>query len=58
MKLPIELGDEYLDTVLSNLSLDLSGEVWKLIEDFENYAISNYGRVKSLERWALVPNGG
>ncbi|MBB4807246.1 ribosomal protein S27E [Chryseobacterium defluvii] len=59
MKLPTELGDEYVNTVLSNLSLeDLSDEEWKLIEDFENYAISNYGRIKSLERWVSAPNGG
>lgn len=59
MKLPTELGDEYVNTVLSNLSLeDFPGEEWKLIEDFENYAISNYGRIKSLERWVSAPNGG
>jgi len=58
MKLPTELGDEYISKVLSNLSLEnLPGEEWKLIEDFENYAISNYGRVKSLERWAINPAG-
>jgi len=59
MKLPTELGDEYINTVLSNFSLkDLPGEEWKLIEGFENYAISNYGRVKSLERWVTLPVGG
>ncbi|WP_326982743.1 NUMOD4 domain-containing protein [Chryseobacterium sp. MYb264] len=59
MKLPTELGDEYVNTVLSDLSLkDLPNEEWKLIEDFENYAISNYGRVKSLERWVPLPAGG
>ncbi|AZA84958.1 hypothetical protein C1637_22015 [Chryseobacterium lactis] len=59
MKLPIELGDKYINTVLSNFSLEnLSGEKWKWIEDFENYAISNYGRIKSLERWVATPNGG
>ncbi|WP_312299222.1 NUMOD4 domain-containing protein [Chryseobacterium sp.] len=59
MRLPSELGDEYVNRVLSNLSLkNLSGEEWKLIEGFENYAISNYGRVKSLERWVPLPVGG
>ncbi|WP_123902682.1 NUMOD4 domain-containing protein [Chryseobacterium elymi] len=59
MKLPTELGDKYIETVLSNLSLeDLPGEEWKLIEGFENYSISNYGRVKSLERWVPNPQGG
>lgn len=51
MKLPTELGDTYINTVLSNLSLkDLSNEQWEIIEGFENYAISSYGRIKSLER--------
>ncbi|MDE5481730.1 hypothetical protein KRE28_07845 [Elizabethkingia meningoseptica] len=59
MKLPTELGDEYVNTVLSNLSLkNLQGEEWTLIDGFENYAISNYGRVKSLERWVPLPVGG
>ena len=26
-----------------------------VIDDFENYAISNYGRLKSLERWTFLP---
>ncbi len=59
MKLPTELGDTYINTVLLNLSLkDLPHEQWKLIEGFENYAISNYGRIKSLERMVPAPNGG
>ncbi|PXW16673.1 NUMOD4 motif-containing protein [Chryseobacterium sp. CBTAP 102] len=59
MKLPTELGDEYINNFFSNLSLeDLPGEEWKLIEGFENYAISNHGRVKSLERWVPLPAGG
>jgi len=59
MKLPTESGDEYVNTVLSNLSLeDLPGEEWKTVEDFENYAISNYGRVKSLERCVVNYYGG
>lgn len=54
MKLPTELKDEYLNTVLSNLSLEnLPNEEWKEIEGFENYAISNYGRVKCLDRMTL-----
>jgi hypothetical protein len=58
MKLPTDLGDEYVNKVLSNLSLEnLPGEKWKEIEGFENYAISNYGRIKSLERWAINPAG-
>lgn len=59
MKLPTELGDEYVNRILSNLSLEnLPGEEWKPIEGFENYAISNHGRVKSLERWVPLPVGG
>lgn len=33
------------DEVLENLN----GEIWKKIEEFEDYMISNYGRVKSLK---------
>lgn len=59
MKLPVELEDEYITRVLSNLSLeDLPDEEWKLIEGFENYSISNHGRVKSMERWVVNPMGG
>ncbi|PTT76420.1 MULTISPECIES: NUMOD4 domain-containing protein [unclassified Chryseobacterium] len=58
MKLPTELGDEYVNNVLSNLCLEnLPCEEWKEIEGFENYAISNYGRVKSMERLAINPAG-
>lgn len=54
MKLPPELEDQYVKEVLYNRSLeDLPDEEWRLIEGFENYAISNYGRVKSLERMSL-----
>ena len=59
MKLPTELGDEYVNRILSNLSLEnLPGEEWKLIEGFENYAVSNYGRIKSLERCFVNSYGG
>ncbi len=58
MKLPTELGDEYINNVLSNtLLIDLPDEEWELIKDFENYAISNYGRVKSLERAVINSYG-
>jgi len=51
MKLPPEVKNQYAEEILCNRSLqDLPEEEWKLIENFENYAISNYGRVKSLER--------
>lgn len=57
MKLPAELEDSYVKEVLYNTSLeDLPNEEWKLIEGFENYAISNYGRVKSLARMTLSFN--
>jgi hypothetical protein len=41
---------EYL---YQNLSLkDMKGEVWKDIPEFEDYyQVSNYGRIKGLERW-------
>ena len=42
MKLPCEFEDQYVKEVLYNTSLtDLPDEEWKLIDDFENYAISN-----------------
>lgn len=51
MKLPLHYETSYVKEVLYNLSLkDLNNEEWKPIEGFENYAISNYGRLKSLER--------
>ncbi|ASK32353.1 hypothetical protein CEY12_20695 [Chryseobacterium sp. T16E-39] len=51
MNLTNYINDRYLNEVLYNTSLrNLTGEKWKPIENFENYAISNYGRVKSLER--------
>ncbi|ANF49957.1 hypothetical protein A0O34_05190 [Chryseobacterium glaciei] len=51
MKLPSEFEDQYVKEVLYNISLkNLQDEEWKLIEGFEIYSISNYGRLKSLER--------
>lgn len=59
MKNIFDIEDQYLHEVLSNTSLkDLPEEEWKLIKDFENYAISNYGRLKSLERQTQTPHGG
>ncbi len=53
-----EIKDQYAKEVLRNKYLeDLPDEKWKLIEEFENYAISNYGRVKSQERWTRAING-
>jgi hypothetical protein len=58
MKLPVELEDHYLKEVLCNTSLEnLPDEEWKLIDGLENYAISNYGRVKSLEREVSYSDG-
>ncbi|PZU89064.1 MAG: hypothetical protein DI529_05020 [Chryseobacterium sp.] len=57
MKLPAELEDEYVKEVIYNRSLsDLPGEDWKEVDGFANYAISNYGRLKSLERWTYLPH--
>lgn len=37
---------------------NFENEIWLPITDFPNYQISNYGRVKSLERTIIMPNGG
>jgi hypothetical protein len=59
MKLHAELEDQYAKEVLNNTCLeDLPGEEWKVIQGIENYAISNLGRVKGLERWTPMANGG
>ncbi|AZI38642.1 NUMOD4 domain-containing protein [Epilithonimonas vandammei] len=56
LKLPAELEDQYVKEVIYNRSLsDLPGEEWKVIDGFPNYAISNLGRLKSLERWTFLP---
>lgn len=58
MKLPSELEDQYVKGVLYNCSLEnLPDEQWKPIEGFENYEISNYGRVKSLTRLTHTSSG-
>jgi len=58
MKLPVELEDEYVKEVLYNHSLEnLYEEQWKPIEGFENYEISNFGRVKSLNRLTHISLG-
>ena len=33
-------------------------EIWKPIEGFDNYMISNLGRVKSIDRYVPHPKGG
>lgn len=41
-----------------NLSLiDIPGEIWKTIEEFPDYRISQFGRVKSLSRWVKLGQG-
>jgi hypothetical protein len=36
--------------IYKNLDVnDLDGEVWKVIEDFPDYSVSNLGRVKRFE---------
>jgi len=53
MKLPSHLETPYVKEVLYNKSLgNLPDEQWKVIEGFDHYAISCYGRLKSLERQA------
>lgn len=58
MDLPFELEDEYVKNVIYNRSLkNLPQEEWKSIEGFEDYMVSNYGRVKSLERKRFAVTG-
>lgn len=58
MKLGSEFADPYTIELLNNTLLEnLPSEEWKLINDFENYAVSNYGRIKSLEHWVTDPRG-
>lgn len=33
-------------------------EIWAVIKGYENYEVSSFGRVKSLERFAKMPMGG
>ena len=37
-----------LEELNQNKEITLNGEVWKEIKNFENYAVSNYGRVFNL----------
>nr|WP_314491628.1 NUMOD4 domain-containing protein [uncultured Chryseobacterium sp.] len=58
MNLPFELEDKYVKKVIYNRSLkNLPQEEWKSIEGFEDYMVSNYGRVKSLERKRYTVSG-
>ena len=53
MKLPFHLETSYVKEVLYNSTLqNLPDEQWKAVEGFDQYAVSNYGRLKSLERQA------
>ena len=58
MKMSSEFEDKYVKEFLHNTSLkNLPDEEWKPIENFEEYEISNYGRIKSLERWIMDSRG-
>jgi len=58
MKIHHEVENQYLNEVLYNTSLnDLPDERWKIIKGMDNYAISNYGRIKNknlVERSSFV----
>lgn len=60
MSLPIEIENQfYVKNVLCNNSLvNIENEQWKIIDGFENYNISNYGRIKSIKRSSPTHNGG
>lgn len=58
---PLEVADFFKMEHYKNFSMqDIEGETWKEIEGYGNYMISSYGRIKSLERTAIVemPYGG
>lgn len=48
-----DVDDPYWDDIE-----DLEGEIWKKIPDFEEYCISNLGRVKSLPKVVQLKSGG
>jgi hypothetical protein len=37
---------------------DIENEQWEIVDGFENYNISNYGRIKSIRRSSPTHNGG
>ena len=39
-----------IEELNNDKEITLKGEVWKEIKDFENYAVSNYGRVFNLRK--------
>ena len=39
-----------IDELNNDKEITLKGEIWKEIKDFENYAVSSYGRVFNLKR--------
>lgn len=59
MKKPQEVeSNNYFNQYLQNYTLkNLPDERWATIEVYDNYAVSNYGRIKSLERWTPMPQG-
>jgi len=41
-----------MNKVFENLNLqDLDGEVWKTVEEYPDYQVSNLGRIKSFKKW-------
>lgn len=41
--------------IYENLSLEnLDGEEWKKIDEYEDYQVSNFGRVKSFKKWHKI----
>ncbi len=52
----MEYSSSYFTTYLQNYSLkNFEGEEWKEIPGYENYLVSNFGRLKSRERITLMP---
>lgn len=58
---PLGVADFFNMEHYENFSMqDIEGEIWKGIDGHENYMVSSFGRIKSLERTAIIemPYGG
>lgn len=56
-KVPLKLKNGRPIPIMDTQLADFPGEQWKEIPDFDDYLLSNYGRVKSLKRTVITKNG-